>query len=681
MAKVGNLQADLALNTAQFTRGMRQAASNVESNTAKMNRAFAKGERAVQRSTASVGRFAKRALGLPAIMGTVAGTAGLGLLIKRSFDAADAIDKAAEAAGLSVERLQSLRFAAQQTGVRTKDLDDGMRRLNRRIGLFIQDGTGPAEKALERLGLAQAVAAGKLRGTGPILDAVIAQMGKLESQAEKVAVASQLFGDDAGPRLALLLSQGTDAVAKLEEQARRLGIVMEREVIENAVLARDKFAALSNVLSSRLTAAVARAAPQINKMLTGILNNLDDILAKGQDVLHFLGLVEQKSQPTRLAAKEREIELIRKRVGPFSETGEFLGETAEALTGRSLGFVTEAKRRAALAKAQAERRAIIEERRRPVMAPINVGPALEPRQEFGGLGGEPAASAGGGRGGAAVQKMIAETTAAAAKQQKQMRALAQTVRSETSTAAERYGERVQQLNTLVEQGFITQETYNRAVTQARSKLEAAREAAGAYGDQTVAVRAAVAEQIATQRILDRALDGNIRSFKDLGRVAVNVLRDILKAQIQVATFQGGAGGGGGGLLGTLVSGARSFFNLAAGGGSPIGGSAVAAATRVAGANAAAIAGGFQSGGSFTVGGRAGRDRNRVVMDLTRGERVSVETRRQARAGGAPRIVIGTIDNRGASVEAVQRMEQLMARLDASIEPRIGRFLDEEERVV
>jgi hypothetical protein len=59
-------------------------------------------------------------------------------------------------------------------------------------------------------------------------------------------------------------------------------------------------------------------------------------------------------------------------------------------------------------------------------------------------------------------------------------------------------------------------------------------------------------------------------------------------------------------------------------------------------------GGFATGGSFKVGGKQGRDRNNIAMDLTRGERVTVETEAQQRA--ADRASAPANDNVGMAVQ-------------------------------
>lgn len=76
-------------------------------------------------------------------------------------------------------------------------------------------------------------------------------------------------------------------------------------------------------------------------------------------------------------------------------------------------------------------------------------------------------------------------------------------------------------------------------------------------------------------------------------------------------------------------------------------------------------GAFAGGGSFTVGGSGGTDSQRVSFLATPGEKVSVQTPGQ-QGGGGP---VFNVDMRGASFDAVERLERLVASVNGSIERR------------
>lgn len=83
--------------------------------------------------------------------------------------------------------------------------------------------------------------------------------------------------------------------------------------------------------------------------------------------------------------------------------------------------------------------------------------------------------------------------------------------------------------------------------------------------------------------------------------------------------------------------------------------------------------GFADGGSFKVGGNGGTDSQLVAFRASPDETVSISRPDQQQGGGV--VNNWHVDNRGASVEAVQRMEQIIQRVDASVERRALNAVD------
>lgn len=108
-----------------------------------------------------------------------------------------------------------------------------------------------------------------------------------------------------------------------------------------------------------------------------------------------------------------------------------------------------------------------------------------------------------------------------------------------------------------------------------------------------------------------------RAFQQM---AIDANRILLQSLLS-----GAASGGGGGFLGSLFKiGASAFGGGYTGAGGP---------NAIMGIDGGFIP--FATGGSFTVGGMAGIDRNLVKMRVSRGERVTVETAEQQRLGALP----------------------------------------------
>ena len=126
-------------------------------------------------------------------------------------------------------------------------------------------------------------------------------------------------------------------------------------------------------------------------------------------------------------------------------------------------------------------------------------------------------------------------------------------------------------------------------------------------------------------LLDGTVKDALKNTFDTGNDALDtMLAKLAEAIILGQDLSGVFGGGGGGGLGGLIG---SLF----GGGFSVGGNAGGASTSLVGAT---YAGAYASGGSFTVGGKGGTDNNRVFMDVSRGERVSIQTPAQQRGGNS-----------------------------------------------
>ncbi len=254
----------------------------------------------------------------------VAGPAGLAFLTKRAIDTASAIDIAAKSAGLSAERFQTLRFAATQSGVTALQFEDGIRRLQRRLGLFAQSGAGPGQKAFEQLGISAFDAAGNIRSTADVFDEAIAKLGAYKDAATQSAIASQLFGEDSGPKFVELISQGTEAIARAEQQLRDFGGVITQDVLDQARAAQDQFALLGLVIDTKTSAALLGLLP--------VLRRVGDAVA---DVLGFISIASQGFLPQQ----ERSLERLRRDAESLRRDIEIQKRVLEGPAGLALNLV------------------------------------------------------------------------------------------------------------------------------------------------------------------------------------------------------------------------------------------------------------------------------------------------------------------------------------------------------
>jgi hypothetical protein len=215
-----------------------------------------------------------------ALVGLTAAGIGVGLadLLRKSLDAAAAIGDTAKSAGVSVEFLQKLRFAASQSGTTFDTMDVALTTLNKNLGEFVNTGAGKAAQTFKTLGIDKLISKGDVRDAEDLFNVLVKKLQGFSSEAQKSAFLASAFGKEAGPQLLQLMNQGADGIAKLEAQAVSLGIVLSKATVEGATDAKNKLDALFNVMKAEGIAAVGNLAPEIAKLAQAITDGLPDLI-------------------------------------------------------------------------------------------------------------------------------------------------------------------------------------------------------------------------------------------------------------------------------------------------------------------------------------------------------------------------------------------------------------------
>jgi len=207
--------------------------------------AKAKAAAASTKAMGSASSFATKAV---AGLGAALSIRALTQYTTSAINAADSIGKMAQTAGVSAEKLQELRFAfGQLAGTTDSEVDSSLRRFNRRLGLAA-DGTGAAKDTFGELGVAIEDTGGQLRRTGSVLDDTFQQLAQIDSESRRAAKASEIFGEDAGPKLASALGQGEGAIKNMRQEARDLGIVLNDDAVQSAEALSDQMDILNKTL-------------------------------------------------------------------------------------------------------------------------------------------------------------------------------------------------------------------------------------------------------------------------------------------------------------------------------------------------------------------------------------------------------------------------------------------------
>jgi len=202
--------------------------------------------------------------GIAASLAIGATTIAITRLAKASITAAQelaAIKDEAQQAGAAVETYQALRYAAEEYSVSQSALTDGLKELNLRADEWITTGGGPAAEAFKRLGFTQKELQGQLSDTGELFLQVVRRMQGLESEAARIRVADEIFGGTGGEQFVRMVAAGEEAIRSMMAEARELGFVIDRNLIERADETRDKMNQLQRLIDLQLNSALVDLAP------------------------------------------------------------------------------------------------------------------------------------------------------------------------------------------------------------------------------------------------------------------------------------------------------------------------------------------------------------------------------------------------------------------------------------
>ena len=199
MASAGTLSVSILARTKKFRKSMRGVRKEITN---------------LRRKVFSVG------VGLTA----VATGGGLGLFIKKQFEAIDMSAKFADVIGLSTKELAGYRLAAKITGVEQSQLNTGLARFQKNIG-DAEDGLSTAVRVLGKLNLTFRDL--KNLSADKQMKLVADRFNNLSNQIDKSSVLLNIFGRS-GLALGKLLQEGSTGINRFQRLAVSLGVAFSR---------------------------------------------------------------------------------------------------------------------------------------------------------------------------------------------------------------------------------------------------------------------------------------------------------------------------------------------------------------------------------------------------------------------------------------------------------------------
>lgn len=236
----------------------------LEANLAKANRSLGKFDRDARSVGSRIeGSFKKIAATAITLAGAFAAT-GILQFARQSLDATGGLGELSQQLGVTTDQLQVYQYAATQAGVSNEELGVALGQLTRRLGQASLGVKKPAE-AFRALGIDIKNADGSIKTAGQALPDLAEGLSKLESPAQRAALATEFLGKS-GQKLLPILESGRKGLNEYEQAARSLGVVLSTEQIAKADEAADKLAALNLVLSQRFAGVVADNADALLRL-------------------------------------------------------------------------------------------------------------------------------------------------------------------------------------------------------------------------------------------------------------------------------------------------------------------------------------------------------------------------------------------------------------------------------
>lgn len=234
----------------------------IDATTESLRRELRRGDQAVagfkastERSLAGIDKaFAGLGVGLGkinGILGAIGVGVGVGALVnlgRSALNLADDLQDTAAQLGVSTDALQVFRFAAAETGVQAGQLDQALLKLNTTIG-DAASGDDAAEKKFKALGISFTDAEGRARSSEAVLADLADLIQSLASPAERAAAAATLLGDRAGPRLVPLLADGAQGLRDYGVAARDAFQVLGDETLTELAKAQREIEKFTNALT------------------------------------------------------------------------------------------------------------------------------------------------------------------------------------------------------------------------------------------------------------------------------------------------------------------------------------------------------------------------------------------------------------------------------------------------
>jgi hypothetical protein len=240
---IGNLVANLSVNSAPFKKGLGQAKGKMKS--------FASGMGSIMKGGVVAG------LGLA--------TVGV-FKLTQQLSELDKIAKLSARTGFDPKTIAGFGFAVEQSGGSVESANKSLDKFTKNMGEALS-GTGPAKDAIEEMGLSMA----DISSMSPEdqLLSVSQAISELPTEAQRAKAAFDLFGRG-GQEMVGVFAEGEQGIRDFMAEADDLGLGFDKDELANVEAANDAINRMKRSFGAIASTITVQVAPAIEGMATGI---------------------------------------------------------------------------------------------------------------------------------------------------------------------------------------------------------------------------------------------------------------------------------------------------------------------------------------------------------------------------------------------------------------------------
>lgn len=224
-------------------------------------------------------------------IGAVVATAGV--LVNKSMEAGDRVDKMSQKIGMSRKSFQEWDYIMSQNGGNVESLQMGYKTLANQMD-NVRKGSKDSIGYFKKLGVAVKDGNGQFRNQEDVFNDTVRALQRMKNPTEKAVIANKLFGKSA-LEMKPLLNQSAESVDGLRQKANELGMVMSDESIDAGVKLKDTidtiqrtFSAFGNQIGADIMPAIQSLADELISHLPEIKSSLTPVIQGLSNTIKFL---------------------------------------------------------------------------------------------------------------------------------------------------------------------------------------------------------------------------------------------------------------------------------------------------------------------------------------------------------------------------------------------------------